>query len=977
MQIQIAKGIFKNKLPNVVVDQVYFDSFYDEGINQVSLDLIYQVPATWATLSPYRVMLILSDDDSIIHGFREHPATAKHAILDDTHKTANYMKMYLPGDESGQVSQFPDLMSLGNKSAAALLQKRVRVDLPKLPQDMWPNLYIYAIAYRTNPQDETPSGISERLRTIRIGSPLTETLYMANRPSTMGVVYTLAASVPGYGIRGDAWYGPVHRHGKGLMAGEAHHSGPHPYVAITAVSNQKTQDKSFMKEQGHLFLRLSKAARILNQRITKNIEVARNITGPGSNGISDVHFTRTTQGVLKAVFSINYKQLVQANTQMGFLFGNKEALNGCFQVENLRLFRTRVRSNVASNKLTPGRLNICGAGKDGTPKLVATLGDNTINGLNYQNKATEVSTYVGTDVEMAGIEGGVYEYTLYIDAVDNSGAAVNHVLEHLKSALTAYDGWVAQNFYGQNGALSTDASRRIRMQSKFLQQDGSWTNLIDAYLGALMFVFGPEAFQSYSLTTWRKNLLAMCNPSNGDLESMGEVGELARNFYTSLNQAANPPTVGANSNQFSDRSSMGTASPVSRRISLENVFPSPYDHRYDPTTGFDFLDDQLTQLSPDLTGLTYASYHARLGNEIGKFNIANAAGQNFTGYLTPARIRTPTNIIDTSNLAVGLTNTIDLFAAKKRPQTPKLSFHTSTPNGGDGNRGTQADVGELLSIGGLTVEPLVLDIEAIRDLPTPTGAQAGELNLVQSSNFFSSGSAFNTDDAPEAAGISGSAEQIIHYSHSEINDRAVGILQSGLVMTVVNSQIENFSQSPGFVTLEGIAGSLAQQRIGRDPLVLQQNNAASIAINFNSIKEVQYFQGFETNSNGDALIDRPRWAILNLSAFESARAQGSPVLCRIQDTPDVTAGGNSLALGEYDNLFILGDAGSTSVSRSYTPYPIYYNLIMTSLQATTKQVALNIETPMSNVKPFLIRVPLMRAPTISDKEIVNGKENST
>ncbi len=79
-------------------------------------------------------------------------------------------------------------------------------------------------------------------------------------------------------------------------------------------------------------------------------------------------------------------------------------------------------------KFTPGILNICGAGKQGTPKLVATLQDNTLNGLKYQNKATEVTTYVGTDVEMAGIEGGVYEYTLYIDAVDNSGAAVNHHL---------------------------------------------------------------------------------------------------------------------------------------------------------------------------------------------------------------------------------------------------------------------------------------------------------------------------------------------------------------------------------------------------------------------------------------------------------------------------------------------------------------------------------------------------------------------
>jgi hypothetical protein len=976
MQIQISKGLFKDKLPNVVLDQVYFESFYDKGFNEVSLDLIYQIPATWSTVSPYRVMLILSHNDSLIHRFRKHPATAKHAILDDSDESDTYMKIYLPGDESGEVSAFPDVMSLGPKSPGALVQKRVRVDLPKLPQDLWPNLYLYAIAYRTNPQDETPSGISQKLRTIHIGMPLAETLYMANRPSTAAVVYTLAESVAGYGVRGDAWYGPVHRHSRGLMAGEAHHDGPHPYVAITAVSNQKTQDKSFMKEQGRLFLHLSNAARSLNRRITQNIEVARNLTGPGSNGISDIHFTRTVQGVLKGVFSINYKQFVQANTKLNFLFTNKKALNSCFEVENLRLFRTRVHSNVASNKLTPGILNICGAGKQGTPKLVATLQNNTINGLNYQNKAVEVTTYVGTDVEMAGIEGGVYEYTLYIDGVDNSVAAVNHVLGLLKGALTAYDGWLSKSFYGQNGALSEDASRRIRSQSTFLQQDGAWTNLIDTYLSAVMFIFGAEAFQGYSLTSWRKNLLAMCNPRNGDLDSMGEVGELVRSFYTSLSHAANPPTMGANSNQFSVRSHMGTTSPASRRISVENVFPSPYDHRYEPTTGFDFLDDRLTQASPDLTGLSYTNYNLRMGNEVGKFNI-QPGGSNVAGFLTPARIRTPTNIIDTSNLAVGLNNTIDLFAAKKRPQTPKLSFHTSTAIGGDGNLGSQADVQELLSIGGLSAQPLKLDIQTIRDLPTPTSAQAAELNLVPSSDFLSSGSHFSSDDAERLANISGSAEQILHYSSEHINERSVGMLNSGLVMTLVNSQIANFSQTPGAVSVAGIAGSLAARALTRNPLLIQENNAASIAINLNSIRQVQYFQGFETNPSGDSLIDRPRWSILTLEALELARNSGAPLLCRIQETPDVTSGGNSLALGEYDNLFILGDATSTSISRSYTPYVVYYKLLMNSLQTTAKQIALNISTPMSNVKPFLIRVPLMSAPTNSNKDIVNGKEKST
>ena len=974
MQIAIAKGMFKNKLPNIVVDQVYFESMPEvgPGMNSVTLDLLYQIPVEWTTVSPYRVMLILSDDDSVVHGFRRQPLTAKHAILDDTHSAVNYKKRYLMGDESGEVSQFEEAVSLGSNTPGALLQKRVKVKLPDIPQDLWPNLYLYAIAYRVNPQDETPSGISQKLTTIRIGVPLSETIYMENRPSTLAVVYTLLSSVAGYGNKGEIWTGPVHRHGAGVMAGEIHGSDPHPYLAMTPISNQKTQDKSFMKEQGSLFLGLTKGARLLNQRLTKNIEVARNIVGGGSNGISDVQFVRTTTGVLKAVFSINYKQLVQMNTSMGFLFNNKVALQGCFEIENLRLFRTRIRSNTASNKLTPGILNICGAGPQEAPKLVATLDKETISAVKYRNRPPEVTTYVGTDVEMAGIEGGAYEYTLYVDGVDNSIPAANHVLGLLETAITAYDGWVSQNFYGQNGALSTDASRRIRSQSQLLQQDGSWSHLIDTYLAAVMFVFGANAFQEYSMVTWRKNLLAMCNPRNGDLESMGEVSQLVREFYTMLDQAVNPPTVGANSNTFSVRSKMGATSPSRRRVSVMNVFRCPYDHRFDPSTGFDFLDDALVQASPTLSGVSYANYHVRINNEIDKFSIM-PEGTNPFGFLTPARIRTPTNIINTSAMALGINNTMDLLAAKMRPQTPKLSFHTSTPN----NTTQVANIDELLSMGGIAIEPLRLDIQTIKDFSTPTATQAADLNLVQSADYLSSGSSFNVDGASEEAAISGSAEQKILYSHEDMNDRSMSIRHSGLVMTVINSQLESFSQAPTVATAGGVAGSLAFKALATNPFLPQQNNAASMAINFNSIKEVQYFHRFETNPSGDALIDAPIWRILTENVYTTARSQGSLLLCRIQDTPDVIGGGNILALGEYDNLFILGDVSTATSARSFIPYEDYYGALTQALKNGGKQTATNIATPLSNIKPFLMRVPLLSATKISDKTIVNGEETVT
>ena len=963
MSLPIAKGIFTNKVPNVVLDQIYFDS-HDQHGNQVSLELVYQIPAEWTTVSPYKVMVVLSNNANVVTNFTQQPALAKQAILDeDVLYPSNYVKMYMPGDLSGEVSQFSEGISLGGGTAGGLVQKRRTIFLPPIPAQYWPDMYLYAIAYRADPQAQTPSGlIGTTISSLRVGSPLSETIYMGNNPSDLAFVYTLAESFGGYGNKGDLWSGPVHRAGGAadggsrLMAGEFHGDHAHPSVAITTVSNQKTVDARILRAQEQAFAHMAGRASFLNARMVADAEAARNITGPAPNGLTPATFSRTTNGIVKTIFSVNYTQLVQANTKMNFLFSNKEALDGCFEVENMRLFRTRVKSHTASNKLTPGKLNICGAGRQGTPKLVATLQDNTINAVSYKNQSVGITTYVGNDRGMAGIDGGVYEYTLYIDAVDNSAAAVNYVAEHLKTALTAYDGWISQNFYAVAGGQGTNASQRLRDLSDTLRQNGSREDLVDAYLSALIFIFGMEPFQSTSLISWRKNLLAMSNPSNGSLTNMRAVSTLVRQLYTHLNQAANPSTVGANSNTFSVRSHMATSSPAVRRIALKNVFPVPYTQRFSPSTGFDFLDDRLTDPSPGLSGMSYAKYQTRIANELGKYNT-NANGAIVTGFLTPARIRTPTNIIDTRNEAIGLNNTVDLFAAKERPQTPQLSFHTSNPQGGDGNKGTQADVQQLLSIGGLTAEPLVLDIKTIRELSTPTAADAAALNSSPSSEFFGTGSLFNSDNAAELANLSGSTEQNLLYSNPNSNDPTVSILHSGLVMTLIDSQLKNFSQQTSVMT-EGIQGSLGAQKISQDPSFIARSNAATVAINFNSIKQIQYFQGYTTAPGGN-LIDSPRWSILTQTVFDSARATGEPLLCRIQDTQAVTNSGNKLELPGYDNLFILGDPASTVTSRAYTPYVSYYGLVVNWLHARAKETAVNTSTPFSNVKPFLIRVPIM------------------
>jgi len=84
--MQIARGTFKNGLPNVIIDQVTFDSIPENGVNDVKIDFLYRIPTTWTKTTPYRVMVIMTDDDSIIQKFMKHESYAKHCILDDLSK---------------------------------------------------------------------------------------------------------------------------------------------------------------------------------------------------------------------------------------------------------------------------------------------------------------------------------------------------------------------------------------------------------------------------------------------------------------------------------------------------------------------------------------------------------------------------------------------------------------------------------------------------------------------------------------------------------------------------------------------------------------------------------------------------------------------------------------------------------------------------------------------------------------------------
>ena len=967
--MQVAPGIFKHGLPNVVVDQVIFDSIPEKGVNDVKIDFLYRIPSTWTKTTPYRVMVIMTDDDSVIQKFMQYESYAKHCILDDTKQTSDFMKVYLLGDESGGVKSFDEITLLDRKMGTGIAQKKVTFRPAPLDQGLWPNLYIYAVPYAVNPQDITNSGVSTKIKSIQLGAPAVETIYVSNRASPVGIVYTLQETVEGYGKEGEIWDGPVHIYKGTTMAGSRHLTGKkHPPLKINTVSNQKLQDKSFMRQQDRLLSGLTKQMQTLNSRITKDFEVARNIVKKGNNGVSDAYYSRTRDNVLKVLFSINYKHFVQANTKMNFLFKNKEALNSCFKVENIRVFRTRIRMNISSNSLTPGKLNICGVKQIENPKLVSSITDRTVSTINFANQAPGVTTYVATDIEMSAKDVGVYEYSLHMDAVDNSALALHTFMQELNMRLIAYTSWLQRVFSGKGFGGNHLVSRRVQMQSKFLQQDKAWKELIDHYLSCVTFIFGRDAFGSQSIDEWRKNLLAMANPNNGNSESMHEVAELVRRFYGSINAMISPTTLGKSSRKFSVRSKINSMAPRARRIPFHMVFPNVYQNNSDAQTGFDYLDETLVEQSPALSGMSFAAFNTRINNEIGKFGVSapNSQQVNKAGFLTPARIKTPTNVIETNTFQVGINNITDLLLTKKKPQMPALSFQaTNSPLASPSE-----ETSGLLGLGGISIQPLKEDITLTRNLPTPTLPMAVALQLADASVYLSTGSAFASEDTYKSAQISGSTEQNLQYAFPKASAARYSIQQSALVKSLVNSQVASFTQKVAVKNIIGVAGSLAAKKISDNPFIVQENNMVTSTISLNSIQQIQYFQGFASNPAGDILLDQPLWNIMTKEIYNRAQSDNSLLLCRLQPTTNITNGGNGLDLEGYDSLFMIGSLPKAPGRRAHLPYRGYFRQIQSALQKTTKNVTSNIDTPLANVAPSQITLPLIPPARISDKSVV-------
>jgi hypothetical protein len=457
-------------------------------------------------------------------------------------------------------------------------------------------------------------------------------------------IFTLEKDVPPYGLRGEVWGGPVHRTLVGnysrLMAGPKHISGAHPFLNTNFISNQKVQDLRFYNDIAKLqFTASDNKSQVTSLRQRKDLEkAAKVVSTPGA--VSDCTYSRTMENKLKISFALDFDRLVKENTRLGYFIKNKEALSSCFQIENIRLYRTRVYPNIQPNELTPGKMNICSTSATstiGSEKLIGSLKDSTVKPITFAGNTSGVINFIATDDDMQNQHIGDFTYRVSIDMVDTTITAASQISRMLSFDLARYNEFLAgADSMGEKGF---NIKERIKRNSPHLKaMNKQWERLINSYITAITFFFGNSAFRQFNSLTWRKNLITMVNPANGDLGTMMQVAELVNSFNTNLRGLFAPATTATSANKFNIDSKISAQNSSQRKIVLDHTFRSNYKRDAGAGTGTDYLDrTMLTEDPGNYTNITYERYFKRISNELVKYNVPrpNDPGVNKFGFLAP------------------------------------------------------------------------------------------------------------------------------------------------------------------------------------------------------------------------------------------------------------------------------------------------------------------------------------------------------
>ena len=933
--MEIAPGNFKKPLPNVSIKGIKIfssTSVDEEQPLTVEIKILVEAAAN-ARLSPHKIFFACLTSKDRFESFKYSKVVFRNEIK-KTESKPGLMKKFLGA--GNQASAFPTRYIVNDAQTFTAMAKELVVTMPIKKTDFSGFLGCVAVPYVVEEDNINLNGLNlASTEPFMIGAPVMETILINNISPILGSVYVLKDTVEGYGRQGDYWTGAVHYHPiQGYMAGFRHGTGDHPHLEKQFVSNQKIKDLRFTEIANNL-----DASQLMSRSADINAQIIKVDNQPmkvkfGNAYFSNFHFSRGPDNSAKIYFALDEKRLFADYAKFAPLFMNKRSLFSTMQIEDIIIYRKRVKSADAAHKLTAGAPVDSHTLFYPPREYVGSFKDNVVTYLQLTNLSPNGAQDVFVnDAGLTDADAGIYEYTIEVVIIDDSPTALKLVVTKLENALTAFETYVSK--FNAEGRKNFDPVTYIRMNSKEIKADDSWRELINAYMSAIRFIFGEKAFGSMSPLSWKKNLLAMANPMSADSSDVGTLRKLIFDFTSKLRSLISPPGVQGSEEAYSLQTSVDQTSAYRRKSKHSFIIPEKYERNSPQDLGVEYLSSQEVVISSGIPMISYSSYAARISLEVAKYKPSdvNAPGLNTYGFLSPFRVVTPTNTMG-GPLPLKLSEGIDLLQAVLDNPTNPTSFLGNTKSPAI----RSACVQNILGNSSVTVTPLQGTIKSA----IINAKDQSTINM--SINYLNEQLEFNTANDSAVAAASGSTEDLVEQKQRQ--RRLDRTLQSSTVMEIINQAANQFKK-PTYTNTQPIEGSMAHQTMINTPSTVLHMNPFERNINFNSLVKVQYLAGYKKIPGLDGLKEL-NWQQLTKDIYDTARANNRTLLCECVEIGSVTNTQNIFKLDIYNKLFLLGDNIATS-----QPKAANFESQLKDVESFTKtqdsQVQLNTNTEAAAV----------------------------
>ncbi len=704
------------------------------------------------------------------------------------------------------------------------------------------NLYLLIASYRVNHRNK-----------CFLGNVVKQIILQSGQTPLNSSLYTLTQTVESYGVTGSIWPGDVHVGPGGTMAGTRHGPEEHPTLAGEAVINVKVRD-----------LRVLAAARTLNFEKSDP---------PGREPyFSPVSLTKQSYGGVNGVFAFDLEKYAIQNTKYGGLIKNRDSLLSCVGVNDIRIFRKVIKMDTQSNELTPGgSLNI-DLPDQNQFEVIASLGDG-VEMIEVAPLNQSVLTIAFIDGEAYKYKKGTLEYKVEVVVKDESKGAIEFIREKLMKRLD-----------DTNAALSANSITPTETETG--TPNPTFTPLIEEYLTAINFIFGAAAYETFSLGQWKKNFSALTIGANDSIEDKRVVVDIIQNFTNKLSAQL---TTGQTASGGTFKGYSHITNPTTPGyLREEYYFRNRYKIINPPFVGIDYLGENAQMTPGRISAISYEMFESRTNIEVAKYSVTNAnvAARNKHAFLSPDSLYLG-SFYRRSTQNFYLNQNSDFSALLRNNAVGTIQFDEASET-------SEADnMSDILSAGGVQVRHLQEPLSEVlfpdkRKLPTPAPAQTS-MGLDPDILF---------DNSSQQAQVSGSNQSILMgVGHAGVDTT------SPVILNLINQQVVGNTPVLVLQNQNNIAGSLALAKYYEDPAILDNSNALSNMVNFESLVKVEYLEAYHPELG----VTAPQWERLGLDSFQRFADAGGARLCRLVRMTQILNTDATLGLQPLGAVFVLGN----------------------------------------------------------------------